>query len=275
MPVVDLHGNQLHFQVTGSGRETIIAVHCSLSSGDQWRGLAAAFGASHRVVAPDLLGEGRSPEPGLDRSIVERDLRTLEALLPDDGSPAHLVGHSYGGLISVIFARRNPSRVASLVAYEVTPPPPRLLSPTSAAAIESVRGQCREAYDAGDHLRATEIFVSYWSGVEFWRRVPAPMRAEMAKRIGRIVVGWDEMVELDGELASMRDFAVPTLILAGAQSPLPSLQFCRALAERIPRCTWRVLPTAGHAGAVTHAREVSELIGEFYRGVASVERVAA
>jgi hypothetical protein len=42
-------------------RTSVIALHCSLGSGRQWKRLAAELGASHQIITPDLSGYGDDP----------------------------------------------------------------------------------------------------------------------------------------------------------------------------------------------------------------------
>ncbi|TMH69675.1 MAG: alpha/beta fold hydrolase, partial [Betaproteobacteria bacterium] len=39
-------------------KQPIVLLHCSGSSGAQWRALAAQLGEHYRVLAPDLIGYG-------------------------------------------------------------------------------------------------------------------------------------------------------------------------------------------------------------------------
>jgi pimeloyl-ACP methyl ester carboxylesterase len=66
-----------------------------------------------RVVTWDLLGHGRSDAPD-DPAAYSREvaLAHLDELVGD--GPAVLVGHSFGGQLSIAFALRHPDRVAGL-----------------------------------------------------------------------------------------------------------------------------------------------------------------
>lgn len=67
-----------------------------------------------RLVVPDRPGHGRSPDPGRPDD-AEVDAVWVADLL---GDGAHLVGHSYGGLVAVAAAARRPQAVMSLVLIE-------------------------------------------------------------------------------------------------------------------------------------------------------------
>ena len=80
----------------------VILVHCSSGSHRMWRALIDELKGSYRVIAPDLIGYGRSgrwpPERPFDTG-MEAQILMLLASVADE--PAHFVGHSYGGAISL------------------------------------------------------------------------------------------------------------------------------------------------------------------------------
>jgi pimeloyl-ACP methyl ester carboxylesterase len=78
-----------------------------------WDAVVPELAARARVVTWDLLGHGRSDAPD-DPSAYsrERALSHLESLVGDER--AVLIGHSFGGQLSLAYALRHPELVASL-----------------------------------------------------------------------------------------------------------------------------------------------------------------
>ena len=104
-----------------TGNTTIIALHCSGSTGRQWQPLQTVMGSRFNILAPDfiesgaaLLWSGDGPFRLADeaRTIID----TIDAT---DGS-IHLVGHSYGGCVALRIAIERPHRVMSSSLYEPT-----------------------------------------------------------------------------------------------------------------------------------------------------------
>ena len=114
-------GVDLAYTVAGEG-DTIILLH-------GWGCDATIWGATHdmlaehyRVVAVDFAGFGRSAEP---KSVwgVEEYTRSIEALVKHLSiERPTLVGHSFGGRVSILYASRNSvSRVVLTDAAGVKP----------------------------------------------------------------------------------------------------------------------------------------------------------
>ena len=102
----------LAYAESGTG-ETVLLLHGSAASGALWRQPMAALQLLYRVVAPDLIGYGKSaPWPKGKPYSLDAETRALVPLLPCCGAPYHLVGHSYGGVVALALALANPVRSA-------------------------------------------------------------------------------------------------------------------------------------------------------------------
>ena len=109
-------------RATGKEREKacVVALHCSLGSGRQWKTLADELGRNHRFFAPDISGYGANG-CALDLPLtLAEEVRCLSGTLNDAEGPIHLVGHSYGGAIAFRIATASPfaHRVRSLTLIE-------------------------------------------------------------------------------------------------------------------------------------------------------------
>jgi hypothetical protein len=67
--ILDVPGGELQVIDRGPGRaDPIVLIHCFTCAIDWWDGMLPRLEATHRVVAVDLLGHGRSPSPSRTRS---------------------------------------------------------------------------------------------------------------------------------------------------------------------------------------------------------------
>ncbi len=110
-------GHRMHYVDEGQG-DPVLMVHGNPSWSFYYRDLISALRASHRVIAPDHIGCGRSDKPNDDRydytlSTRVADLGTLIDSL--DLRAITLVVHDWGGMIGMAWAVQNRDRIARLV----------------------------------------------------------------------------------------------------------------------------------------------------------------
>jgi pimeloyl-ACP methyl ester carboxylesterase len=96
--------------------QTVVLFHGKSFDGYYWgRTIAMLAGKGYRVVVPDQLGFGKSAKPDI-RYSFDLLARNTKALLDKLGvNRAAIVGHSFGGMLAVYFARDYPETTAVLV----------------------------------------------------------------------------------------------------------------------------------------------------------------
>ncbi len=100
----------------GAGKPVVL-LHGLTGTHEYFSRLADTLAKRNLVIAPDLLGFGRSAWPDIAYTVDEH-LSALEKVLPKE--PFVLVGHSMGSLLALAFARQHPERVAGLIL--ISPP---------------------------------------------------------------------------------------------------------------------------------------------------------
>lgn len=242
----------------------VVLLHSSGMSSRQWGRLSDLLGRTHHVVAPDLLGSGANPPWPPDRLFdLSEDVDAIEALVHGLGRSVHVVGHSYGGLLALKLARRDPSRIRSLSVYD-----PVAFGVLHAA--NDIPGLADLAR-AGSHPVFTdfanggndawfEVFVDYWNGPGAWRGMTQAGR-ESFLRVGRKVFFevWSLMHDRT-PASAYASIAAPTLLLGGEASPPAARRVIAILGETLPRGRVLLTPGAGHMGPLTHAAFVNEAI---------------
>jgi len=91
----------------------VVLVHGSVGNGPATWGAMQPLSERWELVVPNR--GGYPPNPPLERIDFEVQAEELAPLLEDS---AHLVGHSYGGVIALLLAARYPDRVRSLTVSE-------------------------------------------------------------------------------------------------------------------------------------------------------------
>jgi len=97
----------------------LLLVHGGLDHARNWDWVARALRERFHVYALDLRGHGNSAwAPGALYTIAEHvlDIATLVNVL--GGGPVYLIGHSLGGILTLVYAGLYPDRVRKVIAIE-------------------------------------------------------------------------------------------------------------------------------------------------------------
>ena len=118
MAELDVLDSTMYYEDTGGCGDPVVLLHGNPTSSYVWRTAIPGLQQTHRCVAPDLIGMGRSGKPDIDYRFADH-ARYLDAFLETlDLGPVTMVGHDWGGALAVDRAARNPDRVAAIVFME-------------------------------------------------------------------------------------------------------------------------------------------------------------
>jgi pimeloyl-ACP methyl ester carboxylesterase len=138
--MVNVNGHLMHINCLGEGGPTVILEAANLGMSAHWVRVQQQLAQSMRVCAYDRAGMGWSeagPEPR-DAKQISSELHTL-LKGADTEAPYVLVGHSYGGLYTRMYAARYPKQVAGVVLVDSTHPEQFTRSPEGRAMYEQTR----------------------------------------------------------------------------------------------------------------------------------------
>ena len=252
---VQVFGQTIKYYDVGDG-PPLLLVHGLGAEADVWAYCLEPLSQSHRVIALDLLGFGRSSKPLINYR-VETFVEVLDRFLHTLGiAQISLVGNSMGGWISACFALRFPERVTRLVlndavgiaagAVEI----PVDLRPTSLQNMREIL-----EFMFYDKSLATDglVEVAYEFHLE---RNDGPTISVMLEATYR-KVGF-----LDDQLASLK---VPTLLIWGDTDRVSPLSIAENFQRLIPGAKLEVIPQCGH---IAPLEKPQELVGHILRFLA-------
>ncbi len=112
-------GARMHYVDEGDrNAPVVLMLHGNPTWSFYWRRLITALQPTHRVIAPDHIGCGKSDKPNDDAYSyrLEQRIRDIEYLVDHLGlKDITLAVHDWGGMIGMGWAHRHPDLVARLV----------------------------------------------------------------------------------------------------------------------------------------------------------------
>lgn len=189
--------------------ERLVLVHGSVVGGrPTWRG-QLPLGEQFELLVLDR--PGFPPNPPVDRVDFEKDAELVAGLLRFGD---HLVGHSYGGVISLLAAAQRPGLVRSLTVIE--PPATRIALGDLAAAGFAARGI--ELYASGRTDDPEAFLRRFLTAVGSAFDPPSPLPPELEQGARALAVErgpWEAEIPLD----ALAEAPFPRLVVSGAHHP--------------------------------------------------------
>ena len=267
-----LHGHTVSYLEAGSG-PVILLVHGITGRADQWSPVMELLSERFTVVAPDLLGHGRSAKPRGDYSLGAYAAGLRDLVLALGHERVTVVGHSLGGGVAMQFAYQFPERCERL-------------------ALASSGGLGREVHTA---LRAAALpgsevvlpLISHRRLVAAGAAVAGALRgvgiqagpdlAELARGYGSLadaearhafLLTLRAVIDPAGQRVSARDRLylaeeMPVLIVWGARDRIIPLAHGEGAHEAMPGSTFEVFEDAGHFPQLADPVRFARVLGDF------------
>ena len=113
---VVLHGQRMQYRRAGTEGPVVVLLHGMAGSAATWNTVLPRLGRTCQVIAPDLLGHGKSAKPVAgDYSLGSYASGVRDLLVCLGLERATVVGHSLGGGVALQFAYQFPERCERLV----------------------------------------------------------------------------------------------------------------------------------------------------------------
>ena len=269
-----IHGHERAFVKVGSG-PALLLLHGLGCDHTTWLPVIATLSRRYTVIAPDLLGHGRSAKPRADYSLggYANGMRDLLTVLGID--KVTVVGHSFGGGVAMQFGYQFPERTERMVLVA-----PGGLGPEVTPAIRAVtlpgfhQAMALVTLPGVRQLTQTTMRVLAASGVPRTRdldevaAIVGSFRDPRARAAIRHVVS--AVVDWRGQIVTMVDRAylteaMPMCVIWGSDDAVIPVRHAGIAAKLAPGATVEVVPNAGHFPHKDHPQRFVRILDEFVR----------
>ncbi|HEY77877.1 MAG TPA: alpha/beta hydrolase [Dehalococcoidia bacterium] len=262
-----IEGNRrLHYLDWGNlGATPMLLVHGLCCEAHYWDSFARSMHQKYHVVAVDLRGHGESSWTGnYSPKEYSADLtRLVDRLALDD---IVLIGHSLGGIVSILYYAEQPERVARLVVVDNGPE-------INAARMEQVKRDFANRsiiYNSEEEaLKQLEQESTYYSE-EYKRHLLK--YSMMRDESGRLSYKYDpslhhaELGTLEWLLPYMKKIACPALVVHGTESDVLLAAAARRIPETLPGWVVVDIERAGHFVMGDNPEAFGAAINDFLLG---------
>lgn len=249
-----IDGVRMRYVDQGEG-SPVVLIHGFASSIENWTAVMPALVADgHRVIAMDLHGFGWTDRAPGDYS-SESQARLVLALMDRlDIERADIVGHSYGGGVTLQIALLEPTRVDQIALYDAWVYNDQLPAFFHVARADGVgeamfaawygeRSEDRMALAFYDQRFVTMELID---AVEASLRRPGTYAAALAAVRG---MHYERIETRYGEITQ------PTLLLWGREDHVTTLDVGERLVRTLPGARLVVYPGCGHFPMIEHAAQ--------------------
>jgi pimeloyl-ACP methyl ester carboxylesterase len=256
------NGHTVYFETQGDG-PPVILIHGMAASLRQWDYLMPQLvNAGFSAYALDLQGHGNSPKPeGAEHYHIETLFNQLNFWIENLGldQPVILIGHSFGGYLSLLYALRNPEKVQRLVLADPFYSPFQL-SPF----VRYFAQQSQIGIRVLEWLPAWVVDMGmYWSE-KVQQALPRPVHRQLAVDFKRTTPLFLNITRTAKDLTpQLSQVQHPTLVMWGSEDmTLAPASFPR-IVEELPEVKSHIFQGCGHIPHLTQANSFNQFVLDF------------
>ena len=271
---VTIHGHRRAYVKAGSG-PVVLLLHGLGCDHTTWEPVIDTLARRYTVIAPDLLGHGRSDKPRADYSVggYANGMRDLLTVLGVD--KVTVIGHSFGGGVAMQFAYQFPERTERMLLVasgglgpDVSPAIRAITTPgfhqvmgvltlpgvrhLGKAGLHALsRGPWKQARDLDE---VADIYDSFKD----------PNARHAIRHVVRAVVDWRGQIVTMADRAYLTD-AMPMCVVWGRDDAVIPVRHANNAARLAPKARVEVIPNAGHFPHKDHPHRFAKIVHEFIR----------
>jgi pimeloyl-ACP methyl ester carboxylesterase len=234
----------------------------SFGTGSGWKAVTDRLARRHRIVTTSLLGYGATAERRpLGNATMRQQTEVIDRILERIGEPAHVVGHSFGGLAALAHAIEGEIKPASLVLVEANPL--GLLKTSGEADVYAMFGAMTSDYfaefEAGRPDAARRV-IDFYGGEGTFAAFPARVRDYIVKTTPANIRDWSSGTPFEPPLSAYHHITATTLVVRGGDGHPAMMRIAEILVEAIPQSRLETIAGGSHFLPTTHPAELARLL---------------
>lgn len=179
------------------------------------------------------------------------------------GKPAHLVEHSFGGLLSLGFLETPPHRVLSVTFFEANPLGLlKLESENDLDAKLQARIAGFQAQVKARDPNGAKTIIDYYGGKGFFDALPGNVRAYCTAIAKVNALGWHTRMSYRPDLKRLAALDCLITLAYGSNTTAAMKTITRLLGRYLPKVRICEIKDAGHFLISTHHKDCASLIVE-------------
>ena len=253
---------KVDFIEDGNG-SAVLLIHSTVAGNKQWRKLIEYLSPHYQVIAPNLFGYGSSPKWSKNRNQTLSDQVELLRVFFDQNESISIVGHSFGGSVAMMAAKKYPEKIKKLVLIE--PNPFYLLKnhsdPDSYQEVLNIRDIIKANAFKETWGQAAEQFADYWNGSGAWKKMDELRREKFAEALKPNFHEFDCVINETTTLEEWRDvLPLNTHILFSEQTVNSIRKIVNIFEETMSNWTFHSYSEGAHMAPLTHPNIVNPII---------------
>lgn len=242
--------------VKGRG-PAVVCLHSTLNNAKQWQSLIDLLADKFTVIAIDLYNYGNAPKfiPSDSQPYnLVAEIARISAIVDRyvGAEKFHLVGHSFGGAVSLKYAQQVASQLLSLSLYEPVAFHFQLNDVEKKAAVD----QLSQMLCSEDALAGCQFFIDFCNGKGAFQQLPVPVQQKLVQGLELVKLNHFALLEERYTLEVLSGINCSKLLMYGSQSHQLIIDLMHemiAADSAIKHCEFN----AGHMAPLTHAIEIN------------------
>ena len=246
MPKALLNDLEIHYEVYGTGQQSLIILNGIMMSTASWKPFMSELGRYYQVILMDFIDQGQSSrsEALYTQELQVEAVRTvLDALKLEKSA---ILGISYGGEIAIQFSAKYPTRVSHAILANTT-----AFTHAQLREVGEQWIQAAQTHDGSVFFKATIPPIYSWM---FYEREIDWLREREKMFVKMLNAQWYDAfirlvksAEFYDARALLSGIKCPLLIIGSEEDLITPIPMQRVIHEQIKGSKLCILPKCGHA----------------------------